>query len=68
MAAAEAKLQEAGIMKKQVKFGRKTTTPKLKKEKVKKEPKRDLQAEKQALKEQRKLEKEVCFQLQIQTA
>ena len=68
MAAAEAKLQEAGIIKKQVKFGRKTAAPKLKKEKVKKEPKRDLQAEKLALKEQRKLEKEVCFQLQIQTA
>ena len=67
MAAAEAKLKEAGIMKKQVKFGRKTATPKLKKEKAKNEPKRDLQAEKLALKEQRRLEKEVCFELQFQT-
>ena len=59
MAVAEAKLKEAGLLKKVSKSPKKSATGKVRKEKVKKEPNRDLQAEKEALKEQRKLEKEV---------
>ena len=59
MAAAETKLKEAGLQKKVSKSPKKAGPTKIRKEKLLKEPKRDLQAEKLALKEQRKLEKEV---------
>ncbi len=67
MAAAEEKLKSAGDNKKSPKTPRKGESLKIKKEKVKKvEPKRDLEKERQELKEQRRKEKEVitvyfCF-------